>query len=429
MMSEDPIDLEIQCLEREYRWVLDFHAEACLRELDRITKKCEERFPVLLKTGERPPKEEKFILSSQQSTSVDQLKCIVTVQGDAVTHADVTLKLSKLPNQVFNTQVMAESPWRLPQIQDAGNYLRSTRELIQDAFEKLPLATGDQANQIFTKMVDWLLRARTALLQPKSRTIEEVLTAKNMADPRRFHCPNPFCGRRYIHRKHLNSHLKYECGVEPQFRCNQCAKSFRHKKSLKSHLLLMHGNFYSCDSVGSCVSSDGHAPIAIASTCPAAPSDNIFGSNAASSPNLQTAFYSVEIYKNSSGRWQCYQCPRSYVQKGHLVHHLRFECNVQPQFQCPVCMKCFKQKGHLKSHAALVHKHRPYSAEIVKSSSGRWQCFRCSRSYAQKKHLLDHLRFECNVQPQFQCPVCHRYFSRKGNLRAHAGVVHKCHIP
>lgn len=65
-----------------------------------------------------------------------------------------------------------------------------------------------------------------------------------------FLCPNDNCGRYYkgINGKHnLKRHLLYECGVEPQFRCQFCQKRFTQKSSLKAHLSMKHGlryNYY-----------------------------------------------------------------------------------------------------------------------------------------------------------------------------------------
>jgi len=56
-------------------------------------------------------------------------------------------------------------------------------------------------------------------------------------------CPNN-CGRRYkgkSRKSNLKVHLKYECGVPRQFRCEYCHRTFVHKAHLKGHLGLVHG--------------------------------------------------------------------------------------------------------------------------------------------------------------------------------------------
>lgn len=53
-----------------------------------------------------------------------------------------------------------------------------------------------------------------------------------------FICPN--CGRSYKHKRTLLSHLRLECGVAPQFQCTYCKKNFARKRSLKIHLHCRH---------------------------------------------------------------------------------------------------------------------------------------------------------------------------------------------
>lgn len=54
-------------------------------------------------------------------------------------------------------------------------------------------------------------------------------------------CPQN-CGRSYKNKHSLASHLKYECGVQPQFICKNCTRTFKLKHHLKSHTM-------SCDNV------------------------------------------------------------------------------------------------------------------------------------------------------------------------------------
>lgn len=59
-----------------------------------------------------------------------------------------------------------------------------------------------------------------------------------------FSCPKNNCGchDKGIDCKHnLKRHLLFECGVEPQFRCQIYRKRFSQKSSLKLHLVIKHG--------------------------------------------------------------------------------------------------------------------------------------------------------------------------------------------
>ena len=42
--------------------------------------------------------------------------------------------------------------------------------------------------------------------------------------------------------------------------------------------------------------------------------------------------------------------------------------------------------------------------------SKRWECSVCLKSYMQKRTLIKHQKFECNVVPKFFCSFCHRVF-------------------
>lgn len=55
-----------------------------------------------------------------------------------------------------------------------------------------------------------------------------------------FFCTNK-CGRKYKSKTALYTHLKYECGVDPQFHCQVCHKSYKHKCTFKVHMIRDHG--------------------------------------------------------------------------------------------------------------------------------------------------------------------------------------------
>ncbi|KAB0796479.1 hypothetical protein PPYR_10540, partial [Photinus pyralis] len=48
------------------------------------------------------------------------------------------------------------------------------------------------------------------------------------------------CGRRYKRKTHLSSHVRYECGKDPQFSCNLCDKRFHQKSNLTTHIKKYH---------------------------------------------------------------------------------------------------------------------------------------------------------------------------------------------
>ena len=46
----------------------------------------------------------------------------------------------------------------------------------------------------------------------------------------------PRCGKAYTRTHSLNRHIRFECGVEPQFECHICHKKSKHKHNLMIHM-------------------------------------------------------------------------------------------------------------------------------------------------------------------------------------------------
>lgn len=59
------------------------------------------------------------------------------------------------------------------------------------------------------------------------------------------------------------------------------------------------------------------------------------------------------------------------------------------------------------------------SPTVPSSIGGAYTCSRCGNSYARPHSLNRHIRFECGVEPKFECPVCHKKSKHKHNLVLH----------
>lgn len=53
------------------------------------------------------------------------------------------------------------------------------------------------------------------------------------------------------------------------------------------------------------------------------------------------------------------------------------------------------------------------------SGGGAFMCKQCGNSYARPHSLNRHIRFECGVEPKFECPICHKKSKHKHNLVLH----------
>jgi len=54
-----------------------------------------------------------------------------------------------------------------------------------------------------------------------------------------FYCPK-MCGRKYKSKQAVKLHMKYECGINPQFECSICGKKFKQPVHHRSHMLSIH---------------------------------------------------------------------------------------------------------------------------------------------------------------------------------------------
>lgn len=99
-------------LEEEFRWLLHDEVHAVLRQLQDILKEASLRFTLPGSGTEGPTKQENFILGS---CGTDQVKGVLTLQGDALSQADVNLKMPR-NNQLLHFAFREDKQWKLQQV-------------------------------------------------------------------------------------------------------------------------------------------------------------------------------------------------------------------------------------------------------------------------------------------------------------------------
>lgn len=62
----------------------------------------------------------------------------------------------------------------------------------------------------------------------------------------------------------------------------------------------------------------------------------------------------------------------------------------------------------------------------LESNTGRYVCpNNCGRTYKNKSGVVQHLTYECGIEPKFECHVCNKKFAQKSRKRSHMIAIHK----
>ncbi|KAG5316810.1 LOLA3 protein, partial [Acromyrmex insinuator] len=56
-------------------------------------------------------------------------------------------------------------------------------------------------------------------------------------------CPNPNCRSVFAWKKNLISHLRYQCGQQPRFKCPYCDYLCKIKTDVRKHIRVKHQNY------------------------------------------------------------------------------------------------------------------------------------------------------------------------------------------
>ncbi|CAG2065672.1 unnamed protein product, partial [Timema podura] len=131
-------------------------------ETTELADECARRFPVPLFGNDNPQKTDKFVLSSPPD-----LKCIVTLTGDSITSADINFRIQRQQHVLHRTCIQSENPWKLQQIQDAGNHLQQAIRHIENIDKEYMFKSSDEVLHFLGNILSCLQRGRTSLYRPQ----------------------------------------------------------------------------------------------------------------------------------------------------------------------------------------------------------------------------------------------------------------------
>ncbi|XP_041455571.1 protein rogdi homolog isoform X2 [Lytechinus variegatus] len=170
----DDIDSEEEerNMEDEFQWLLKAEVHGVLRQLNAILEDSGRRFNIPGTGKGTLIKPETFVLSSSNGT--DYVKGIVTLVGDLLCKADLTLRPHRNTNQLVKTYVRDDMPWRLQQVQDVGNHIYSAIEIIKSKDVDYEFQSAEEVNKLMDEILSQLMRARQRFLNPLIPSLQEL---------------------------------------------------------------------------------------------------------------------------------------------------------------------------------------------------------------------------------------------------------------
>ncbi|XP_017601213.1 PREDICTED: LOW QUALITY PROTEIN: putative oxidoreductase GLYR1 [Corvus brachyrhynchos] len=159
--------------EEEFKWLLQEEVHAVLRQLQDILKEASHRFALPTSGSGRAVKQENFVLST---SGTDQVKGVMTLQGDALCQADVNLKMPR-NNQLLHFAFREDKQWKLQQIQDARNHVNQAIYLLMNRDVNYQFKTGLEVLKLMDAVMLQLSRARNRLTTPATLTLPEIASS------------------------------------------------------------------------------------------------------------------------------------------------------------------------------------------------------------------------------------------------------------
>jgi len=123
--------------------------------------------------------------------------------------------------------------------------------------------------------------------------------------------------------------------------------------------------------------------------------------------------YHIKAAHTKERPFACKHCELKFFKKAHMELHVRRKHTGDKPFQCQYCPKAFASTHELKAH---IFTH-------TGGEGAKYACQLCPRKFHQKEKFVEHVRIHTGEKP-FQCHLCAKTFSKKGNMDAHVRAVH-----
>lgn len=123
---------------------------------------------------------------------------------------------------------------------------------------------------------------------------------------------------------------------------------------------------------------------------------------------------------------RCRLCNQPFTKHNDLRKHMSFHGNEEP-YKCTTCNQGFLYYSQLLQHEKAVHRIEVPPQNIKKILSQniiKPTCTICDKSFSSKYALKVHETVHTGEQP-YECSLCGKRFSVKGNCMQHERNVHR----
>lgn len=206
-----------------------------------------------------------------------------------------------------------------------------------------------------------------------------------------FHCNN--CGRKYKQKYSLNFHLRHECGGKKSFSCTICQKAFSRKTGLKTHMINMHKTV------------------------------------------VNVWFLNIHHYFSKFTNFSCVLRINFCVRNDAFIDYIISRKNgVDCKYNWTLCNiiwsveisdQCLPNVPSLINGINFPGFFNLCNSPGIPSADPYFYCpNNCGRKYKWKRHVTQHLKFECGGLKNFNCSICQKSFTRNTTLKTHMIKMH-----
>ncbi|XP_033231862.1 zinc finger protein 189-like [Belonocnema kinseyi] len=265
------------------------------------------------------------------------------------------------------------------------------------------------------------IRDADALVVEKDLRTHKEQEIHDTDSEKKYKCEK--CARRYKWKKHLNQHLKFECGVVPQFeyqkrkseskistegtdvgpssctktvneyKCEKCSRSYTLKACLKIH------QKYECDIRQIEANSDAANSTFII--------DNHSDETLKIKKEVGHYQQSKKKSKKSKGGHGGPYSYTTYQDLSQQMDNIKYET---------VLLTVDKIEDDVLPASRQRRQKMQGSQESKQETGKKYKCEKCARVYKHKNSLTAHQKYDCNVIPQLKCNFCDKRFTKEYHL-------------